>query len=129
MRAPRRLSANDMLLDREVLDVHGEAIGKIDDLELTEPGDGGPPVLTAFLHGPTALGPRLGGLPGAAWTALGRRLHPAEDPEPNRVPLRVVDRLDRSHVQLSVPRDDLPVNRLRDWVRDTLIGPIPGSGR
>jgi hypothetical protein len=129
MRTPRRFSANDLLLDREILDVHGTAVGKIDDLELTEPDGGGPPVLTAFLHGPTALGPRIGGLLGAAWSALGRRLHPAADPEPHRVPLRLVDTLDRAHIRLSVPVDELPVNRFRYWARDTLIGPIPGSGR
>jgi hypothetical protein len=35
--------------------------GRVDDLELTVPGAGQPPVLTALLCGSTAFGPRLGG--------------------------------------------------------------------
>jgi hypothetical protein len=87
MRAPRTLSANDSLLDRQILDVAGEPVGRVDDVELTEPEDGRPPVLTALLCGPTALGPRIGGRIGTWWLAIGRRLRARDDPCPNRIPI------------------------------------------
>jgi hypothetical protein len=54
-------TANDLLLDRELIDSRGMPAGRVDDLELTVPGPGEPPVVTALLCGPTAFGPRLGG--------------------------------------------------------------------
>ncbi len=128
MHADASFSADDLLLDRQIIDVDGLPLGKVDDLELTEPEDGGPPVLTALLTGPLALGPRIGGRIGQWWAAAGRRLRPRDDPDPNRIPLTQVDRADRTEVRLSVSRDELDADRLRDWVRDHIIGPIPGSG-
>jgi hypothetical protein len=128
MRAQQRFSADEFLLDRQILDVDGQPVGKVDDLEFTEPGDGGPPVLTAILCGPLALGPRIGGRLGKWWVATGRRLRPNDDPVPIRIPLAQVERCDQTEVRLSVSRDVLDADRLRDWVRDHIIGPIPGSG-
>jgi hypothetical protein len=129
MRSDERVSANEMLLDRQIFDVDGEPVGKIDDLEFAEPDGGGPPVLTAFLSGPTALGPRIGGRIGLWWGAFGRRLRPADDPYPNRIPLNKVDEVDRTKVTLRVSRDELDADRFRDWTRDHIIGRIPGSQR
>jgi hypothetical protein len=128
MKADRELSADQLLLDRQILDVDGEALGKIDDLELTDPGDGGPPVLTALLSGPTALGPRIGGRLGEWWSAIGRRLRPVDEEYPNRIPIDHVDCVDRTQVRLSVSRDVLDADRFRDWTRDHIVGRIPGSG-
>jgi hypothetical protein len=82
--------------------VGGEPLGKIDDLELTEPPDGGAPVLTALLCGPTALAPRIGGRLGAWWGAIGRRLRPTDEEYPNRIPIRQVASVDRFEVRLTV---------------------------
>lgn len=128
MKADRELSADEMLLDRQILDVDGAALGKIDDLELTEPDGGGPPVLTALLSGPTALGPRIGGRLGKWWAAIGRRLRPTDEAYPNRITIDLVERLDRTEVRLSVSRDVLDPDRFRDWTRDHIIGRIPGAG-
>lgn len=128
MRADDRFSADELLLDRQILDVDGLPVGKVDDLELTEDPDGGPPVLTAILTGPLALGPRIGDHLGDWWAAIGRRLRPNDDPQPNRIPLTQVDHLDRRDLRLAVSRDRLDTDRLRDWTRDHLIDPIPGSG-
>lgn len=128
MKADSELSADEMLLDRQIFDVDGAAIGKIDDLELTEPGDGGAPVLTAFLCGPTALGPRIGGRLGLWWAAIGRRLRPTDEAYPNRIPIGKVDCVDRAQVRLTVSRDVLDADRFRDWTRDHIIGRIPGAG-
>jgi hypothetical protein len=128
MDAESPFSADELLLDRQIVDVDGLPLGKVDDLELTEPEDGGPPVLTAILTGPLALGPRIGGQLGRWWAATGQRLRPRNDPNPNRIPIGQVDRCDRTEVRLSVSRDVLDADRLRDWVRDHVIEPIPGSG-
>jgi hypothetical protein len=129
MRAPRTLSANDALLDRQIFDVAGEPVGRVDDLELTEPEDGGPPVLTALLCGPTALGPRIGGRIGTWWLSVGRRLRARDDPYPNRIPITKVVMVERTGITLTVSRDVLDTDRLRDWARDKIVARIPGSGR
>jgi hypothetical protein len=128
MDAGDRFSLSELLLDRQIFDVDGEAVGKVDDVELTVPDDGGPPVATAVLCGPLALGPRIGGRLGRLWAALGQRLRPNDDPEPSRIPLHQVGPVDRTKVTLTVSRDQLDVDRVRDWTRDHIIAPIPGSG-
>jgi hypothetical protein len=82
METNARFSADELLLDRQIFDADGLPAGKVDDLELTLPEDGGPPVLTAILTGPLALGPRIGGRLGQWWAAAGRRLRPDDDPHP-----------------------------------------------
>ncbi len=128
MRARRTLSANDALLDRQIFDMNGDQVGRVDDIELTEPPDGGAPVLTALLCGPTAFGPRMGGRLGTWWLSIGRRLRANDDPYPNRIPISMVERVEPTGITLSVSRDQLDADRLRDWVRDKIIGRIPGSG-
>ncbi len=121
--------ANDLLLDRLILDRDGQPVAMVDDLELTEPGDGSAPVITAILCGPTALGPRIGGRVGTWWLAIGRRLRPLDDPYPVRIPFDDVDVLD--HRQLVVRRSaaDYGTSRLREWVFDKVISRIPGGGQ
>jgi sporulation protein YlmC with PRC-barrel domain len=128
MRAPRTLSANEDLLDQQIFDVAGEPVGRVDDLELTEPDGGGPPVLTALLCGPTALGPRIGGRIGTWWLAIGRRLRARDDPYPNRIPVAQVSTVGPTGITLSESRDTLDTDRFRDWARDKIVARIPGSG-
>jgi len=123
------VTANDMLLDRQIFDRDGVEVGKVDDIEVTFPDDGGPPVLSALLCGPTALGPRLGGRLGTWWTAIGRRLRPGDEPYPNRIPAELITKFDRHEVRLSASARELPTNRLRDWTREHIVSRIPGSGR
>ena len=80
------LWADELLWDHLILDCDDKPVGMVDDLELTDPGDGGAPVLTALLCGPTAFGPRLGGRIGIWWTAVGRRLRAGDDPYPPAFP-------------------------------------------
>jgi hypothetical protein len=127
MQTDDQFSLSELLLDRQIFDVDGEAVGKVDDVELTPSADGGPPVLTAILCGPLAFGSRIGGRPGRWWAAVARRLRPRDDPQPSRIPLHEVDHVDRREMRLNVSRDRLDADRLRDWVRDHIIGPIPGS--
>jgi hypothetical protein len=125
----QEFTANDLLLDRQLIDSRGMPAGRVDDLELSDPGPGQPPVLTALLCGPTAFGPRIGGRLGTWWQAIGRRLRPVTDPYPHRIPLELIDDIDRLEITLLTPRENLGSYRFRRWVEDNIIGPIPGSTR
>jgi hypothetical protein len=125
----REFTANDLLLDRQLTDSRGVMAGRVDDLELSEAAPGQPPVLTALLSGPTAFGPRIGGRLGTWWLAVGRRLRPAGDPYPNRIAVELVDHVDRMEITLLCPRETLGSYRFGRWVRDKIVGRIPGSTR
>jgi len=120
-------TANDLLLDRELIDSRGMPAGRVDDLELTVPGPGEPPVLTALLCGPMAFGPRLGGRLGTWWQAIGRRLRPVTGSYPNRIVVELVDHVDRLEITLLTPRENLDSYRFRRWAEEKVIGRIPGS--
>ena len=122
-------TANDLLLDRELIDSRGLPAGRVDDLELTVPGPGEPPVLTALLCGPTAFGPRLGGRLGTWWQAIGRRLRPVTDSYPNRIDAGLLDHVDRLEITLLTARENLGSYRFRQWTEEKIIGRIPGSTR
>lgn len=120
------VDVNDLLLDRQLFDCNGEPVGKVDDLEFTDTADG-PPVLTAILTGPLAFGPRLGGVLGLLWYAVAKRLRVEAGAGPRRIPMRLVDQVDRTAITLSVARDDLEAGGLSEWTREKIIGRIPGS--
>jgi hypothetical protein len=117
--SPRYLDAHLHLLDRQVLDVHGVPIAVVDDLELSEipagqeiPPDTSPPVITALLSGPTLATRIFGGRPPESrmvrtpWVAIRE--------------IGVV-------IKLSVGRDTQDLFWTERWVRDHVIGRIPGG--
>jgi hypothetical protein len=122
-------TANDLLLDRELIDCNGMPAGRVDDLELSAPEPGQPPVLTALLCGATAFGPRLGGRMGTWWQAIGRRLRPVSDSYPNRIDAGLIDHVDRLEITLLTAREHLGSYRFRRWTEEKIIGRIPGSTR
>jgi len=124
--AKRVIDAGLNLLDRQIIDKDGMMAGNVDDLELTFPADGGPPVITGILAGPGALARRLGPRSGAWLESLHSRLHPAEQPGPARVAFGVVRRV-ADHVEITVSRSELDVSRFEEWVRDKIIAKIPGA--
>jgi hypothetical protein len=126
MATGRELDLVVHLLDRQVVDPDQRMVCNVDDLELTEPDDGGPPYVTAILAGPAALAPRFGGLLGRWVLAVQRRLHPAEAPEPARIDFGVVDEVG-ALVRISRHREELWVNAFEAWVRDNAIAKIPGA--
>jgi hypothetical protein len=75
-------TANDLLLDRQLIDSRGTPAGRVDDLELSDPGPGQPPVLTALLCGPTAFGRGSG----AGWAPGGRPSAVGCGPSPTPTP-------------------------------------------
>jgi hypothetical protein len=113
------LDAHLHLLDRQVLDVHGVPVAVVDDLELSEipagqeiPPDTPPPVITALLSGPTLATRIFGGRPPESrmlrtpWVAIRE--------------IGVV-------IKLSVGRDTQDLFWTERWVRDHIIGRIPGG--
>ena len=117
--SPRWLDAQLHLLDRQVLDVHGVPIAVVDDLELSEipvaediPRDTSPPVITALLSGP----------------ALATRIFGGRPPESRmvRTPWIAVREVGVV-IKLSVGRDVEDLSWTERWVRDHVIGRIPGG--
>jgi hypothetical protein len=100
------------LLDRQVVDVDGLMVCKVDDVELTETHDGGLAV-TALLAGSSALVPRYAdGRLSRALHQFWRRLSTerSDRDDPYRLDLSLVRRLG-SGVELSVPREGLLVRQ------------------
>ena len=125
--AGRTLEAALQLLDRQLVDADGRLAGKVDDLELTFPDGGGPPLVTAILAGPGALSRRVGGRLGAWLEAIANRLRDGDDRRQARVPFSAVTEIG-SAVRLRVAKADLETNRLEAWTRDRIIGKLPGAG-
>jgi hypothetical protein len=117
--SPRYLDAQLHLLDRQVLDVHGVPIAVVDDLELSEipagqeiPPDTPPPVISALLSGP----------------ALATRIFGGRPPESRmlRTPWVAIREVGVV-IKLSVGRDTQDLFWTERWVRDHVIGHIPGG--
>jgi sporulation protein YlmC with PRC-barrel domain len=125
--AGRVLDAGLHLLDHQLVDSDGKMAGKVDDLELRFSDDvTGPPIVSGIYAGPGALSRRVGGKIGAWIESIHRRLHPASEPGPARVPFGIVKRVDNV-IELSVPKRDLELSQFEDWVRDRIISRIPGA--
>lgn len=113
------------LLDRRVVDADGEPLGRVDDLAFERDGDR-PPRLASILMGPEALGARLGGVFGSVVSGAGRlRPDGASAPEVAVADLDTVD----IEVRLHAHRHDLPFPRSEGWIRDHVVGRIPGAER
>jgi sporulation protein YlmC with PRC-barrel domain len=113
------------LLDRQIVDRDGEPVGKVDDVEL-EYDERGDAYVTGLLLGQQALGERIGGGLGRWISAVARRMSEPPDRPPIRIGYDLVAKVD-SAVHLSVARELLPEPPLEGWLRDHLIGRIPGA--
>jgi hypothetical protein len=125
----RVLHAGLQLLDRQLVDRSGRLCGKVDDLELTEPDEGGNIYVAALLCGPGALLTRTKHRDLGQWL---RRLVQTEFPstrdDPVRVPLSLVADVG-NHVTLAMDSDQVATFAAERWTREHIIGHIPGSGR
>jgi hypothetical protein len=117
--AERMLDAQLHLLDRQVIDAQGIPITTVDDVELADvpyqqdipPGTPAPEIC-ALLSGPV-LGTRIfGGRPPAS------RLQRIEWSDISRVGVTIT---------LTVGRETLDLTWTESWVRDRIIGRIPGG--
>jgi sporulation protein YlmC with PRC-barrel domain len=122
---PTPLRVDFHLLDRQVVDLHGRLVGKVDDIELTV-GEDGVPVVTALLIGQRVLGERIGGRLGRWTTGLATRLQGGHERPPLRIGFDHVAAIG-SAVELAVVVDVLETPPLEAWLRRHLIGRIPGA--
>jgi hypothetical protein len=107
------------LLDRQVLDVDGVPVGVVDDLELTGVDldvpiapDGPAPVVAALLFGPS----------------LGTRIFGGRPPRSRLVSIAWSQVADLgTAIRLGARGDDLVITWTERWVRDHIIGRIPGG--
>jgi sporulation protein YlmC with PRC-barrel domain len=113
------------LLDRQILDRDGRPVGKVDDVELTYDTDGTASI-SALLIGQQALGRRIGGVLGRWIAGTARRLADTPDKKPIRIGWDLVAGVN-SAVNLSVPQELLQDPPLEIWLREHLIGRIPGA--
>jgi hypothetical protein len=125
-RGGRRYDAALHLLDHQLVDRHGELVGKIDDLELTRRPDGHLAV-TGLLTGGGALGPRLPGVLGRSWVAIWRRLHPDRDPQPARIAADLISDIGSS-ITLAADHSRLPGQSFERWAAVHVVGKLPGAG-
>jgi hypothetical protein len=125
--AGRVLHAGLQLLDRQLVDRHGRACGKIDDLELEPLGDDGGLYVTALHAGPGALLTRLGHKRLGAWVqraVLGTSA--SGEGDPTRVAMQRVAEIG-DHVTLAADAEDLATHAVERWTRDNIIDHVPGS--
>ncbi|MEV2255533.1 hypothetical protein AB0I94_34055 [Streptomyces sp. NPDC050147] len=125
-RIGRAYSARFHLLDRQVIDQDEKPVCKVDDLEL-EQDEYGRPYVTAVLIGPAALAPRFGGLLARWLAAVQRRLSVSQGEGPARLPFEHVIAIG-AVVTVRLPRDHMQLHALEDWMRDNVIGRLPGAG-
>ena len=120
-RSGRLLDAHLQLLDRQVLDVDKVPVMVVDDLELTDvdspaalPEGAEPPQIAALLTGPV----------------LGTRIFGGRPPASRLARVAWSDVFDVGIVvSLAVPGEILDVTWTERWVRDHIIGRIPGGRR
>ena len=121
---PDPLRIDFHLLDRQIVDLNGIPVGKVDDVELEQTDDG--LRVTALLVGMDALGRRTGGRLGSVLTRLARRAHPDRNPTPLRIPYEHVSEVG-SHITVPLRKEILTEAPLEQWLRDHLISRIPGA--
>ena len=114
------------LLDRQVVDTDGKAVGNVDDVELLVPDDGSPPYVVAILTGPQALGPRLGGLLGRWLVFLAHALARDRGDEPGRIGWELVTDVG-SGITVARSRSELGVHANEDRAREYVVDRIPGA--
>lgn len=108
----RLLDANLHLLDRAVLDRDGRPVLAVDDVELETPEGGGRPVVARLLLG-SGLATRFFGAHQPRWSRYG-------------VPWSSVTDVG-SALTLGTSRDELDVLWLERWLRERVVGRIPGG--
>jgi hypothetical protein len=115
-----------VVLDRQIIDKDGRPAGRVDDVELTWEEGGGAPVMSALLTDSAALGPRISGRAGRVWRSVMRRLRPRWR-EPARIAAEDVTGFSpTTHLSTAAPEQ---VHLVEHWLRDHVIGRIPGARR
>jgi sporulation protein YlmC with PRC-barrel domain len=107
------------IVDCQLLDSDGERVTKVAGVE-AELREGGRPVVRALLVGPEPLARRIG-------PRIGRLMERITDGNREvRIPWEKVLNAGPD-VDLDVPASATGATRVEDWVREKIIGKIPGS--
>ena len=122
----RVLYAGLELLDHQLRDRDGRLCGNVDDLELERSPDTGELYVTALVAGPGALLQRMGRRRLGGWIERANRL--VNDPERDRnlIPIALATRIG-PNIDLAVDATDLATFDTERWVRDHVIGHLPGN--
>ena len=108
------------IVDNQLVGSEGERVTKVAGVEV-ELREGTPPVVRALLVGPEPLARRIG--PRVGWLVQrvtgGRR--------EVRIPWEEVEDVG-ADIELNVPAHRTGATHAEDWVREKIIGRIPGSG-
>jgi hypothetical protein len=112
------------LLDKQLIDVNWQHMGRIDGLGM-ELRDGEQPRINEILVGGTVLTYRLPGFVGRWSTAFIRRFG-IRHGEPFPIPWSRVMRVDRV-VRVEVNSDETDAMASSRWVRDHIVDHIPGA--
>ncbi|HET7550161.1 MAG TPA: hypothetical protein VFK04_02660 [Gemmatimonadaceae bacterium] len=112
------------LLDKELIDVNWQHMGRIDGLVMEVRPDEQPRITTICVGG-TVLTGRLPGFVGRWASALVRRFG-ARRGAPFRIPWSRVMRVDRV-IRVDVNSDESGAMASSQWVRDHIIEHIPGA--
>ncbi len=109
------------LLDRQLVDRAGRLCGKVDDLELSVDEASGHVLVAAIRTGPGALLQRVGR------RRIGRWLEDrVDDTYAGSIPFGKVSEVG-DHVTLAMDSNEVATFAAERWVRDHVIGHIPGS--
>lgn len=122
---PDEVDAYYELLDRQIVDVNGRMLGKVDDLEVQQRDDGRI-FVTGILTGPGAHGPRVGGALGSIATASWSRLSGRPADAPRRIDMDRVTELD-TVVRLDIDRGSVDIDGFEVWMRERIISALPGA--
>jgi hypothetical protein len=114
------------LLDHQLRDRHGALCGNVDDLELERSPETGELYATALVAGPGALLQRMGRRRLGRWIERTTRLVDDADRHPTLIPLSLAARIG-PNIDLAVDAEDLGTFATERWVRDHVIGHVPGN--
>lgn len=114
------------LLDRQMLDRDGNCCGNVDDLELSPSEDGETVFVTGIHAGPGALSYRMGRRRLGGWLERVQRQLRAPGGELRPIPFALVTEV-KVVVRLDADARELPTEATARWVRDHVIGHIPGA--
>jgi hypothetical protein len=112
------------VLDKQIVDRGSDRLGKVDGLVVTLE-DGERPRVSAIEVGPVTLARRLGRRLASAVTGLLTVV--GAGPGTTRFEVRLVKHVG-IEVMLDVAADETPARRVEHWLRDHIVGRIPGSG-
>ena len=113
------------VLDRQITDVAGRKSGRVDGLVI-HVKEGQQPRVDYIDVGTTVVARRIS-VRLAGWYELLRAKFIKNPAPPFQIPWRSVTKISRTGVETSIDSSQSDVFRLERWLRDHVIGPIPGS--